>query len=134
MADTDNTIFTFNGEVNTVIFVLVSYHKSFHQTVLLHSFSTPVLCSGHSRFQINSGYLVFWLRLSYFSQPLGKKYSESMIVHYSISEALLSDLPDESFKITLSFNKHTLDANADMVDITVMCSLGGGPACVIGIL
>jgi len=86
---------------------------------MLHSFSIPVLCSGHFRFQVHSGYLVFWLRLSYFSQPLGKKYSESMTVHYSRPETLLSNLPDESFKITLSFNKHTLDAIADMVDITV---------------
>lgn len=84
-----------------------------------HSFSIPVLCSGHSRFQVHSGYLVFWLRLSYFSQPLSKKYSESMIVLYKRPEALLSDLPDESFKITLSFNKHTRDATADMADITV---------------
>jgi hypothetical protein len=86
---------------------------------MLHSFSIPVLCSGHSRFQVHSGYPVFSLRLSYFSQPLGKKYSESMIVHYSRPEALLSDFPDESFKINLSFNKHTLDATADMADITV---------------
>jgi len=31
--DTDNTIFMFNVEVSTVVFVLASYHKSFHQTV-----------------------------------------------------------------------------------------------------
>jgi len=42
-----------------------------------------------------------------------------MIIHYIRPEALLSDLHDEFFKITLSFSKHTHDAIADLADIPV---------------
>jgi len=84
----------FSGEADTVIFVLVSYYyKSLHQTVW-HSVGPPLSSSVGPRIQVYSGYPLFWLRLSYFSQLLGKKYSESRIVHYGRPEALLSVLPN----------------------------------------
>ena len=71
-------------------------------------------------FQVLSSFRIHSiLAATHFSQPLGENYSESMIVHYSRPEALLSDVPNESFKIILSFSKHTLDSTADMADIPV---------------
>ena len=84
----------FSGEVDTMIFVLLSYYyKSLHQTIW-HSVGTTLSSSVGPRIQVYSGYPVFWLRLSYFSQSLGKKYLESRIVPYGRPEALLSVLPD----------------------------------------
>ena len=117
-ADTDNTIFMFNEEVNTVVFVLASYHKSFHQTVCCTVLALLLCVQDIPGFKFIQDTQYSGCD-SYFSQPLDKNYSESMIVHYSRPEELLSDLPNESSKIILSFSKHTLDSIADMADIPV---------------
>jgi hypothetical protein len=49
----------FSGEVDTLVFVLVSYYyKSLHQTAW-HSVDTPLSSSVGPRIQVYSGYPVF---------------------------------------------------------------------------
>jgi hypothetical protein len=49
----------FSGEVDTMIFVLISYYyKSLHQTVW-HSVGTPLSSSVGPRIQVYSGYPLF---------------------------------------------------------------------------
>jgi hypothetical protein len=91
----------FNGEVNTVIFVLVSYYKSWDQRVW-HSVSIPVSCSGDPRFQVHSGYPVFWLKLPYFSQPL-KVLRKQWYITVGQKHFFVSFLINRSM-ITLSFS------------------------------